>query len=163
MYRLGASYIDSGASREADYDFRNSFLNPTTPAVVTQNSDTDQVLGGSIYDPAYYSSLFSQDNGYSYGVCIMSSFIYQKFSFYKLNIPSSSFEWFSCQTFRHLLESNIIVYDLFIFKFSVNTDLLEPICFSNTYIWEQSTVGNNAEKEISDSTERLTKLYVYKL
>lgn len=67
MYRLGASYIDSGASREADYDLRNSFLNPTTPAVVTQNSDTDQVLGGSIYDPAYYSSLFSQDNGYSYG------------------------------------------------------------------------------------------------
>lgn len=91
MYRLGASYIDSGASREADYDLRNSFLNPATPAVVTQNSDTDQVLGGSIYDPAYYSSLFSQDNGYSYGVCIISSFIYKKYSFYKLNIPFKFF------------------------------------------------------------------------
>ncbi|KAK9273726.1 hypothetical protein L1049_018536 [Liquidambar formosana] len=69
MYRLGVSHLDAAVSREADFDLRNSFLNPATPAVVRQSSDSDDVLGGSIYDPAYYSSLFEdgQDNGYSYG------------------------------------------------------------------------------------------------
>ncbi|PON37235.1 hypothetical protein PanWU01x14_322130 [Parasponia andersonii] len=58
IYRLGASYLDATAPREADYDLRNSFLSPATPAVVRQSSGSDEVLGGSIYDPAYYSSLF---------------------------------------------------------------------------------------------------------
>lgn len=70
IYRLGVSYVDTRVPREADFDLRNSFLNPATPAaVVRQSSDSDDILGGSIYDPAYYSSLFDgQDNRCSYGV-----------------------------------------------------------------------------------------------
>ncbi|KAL3609000.1 hypothetical protein D5086_000020 [Populus alba] len=65
IYRLGVPYIDSLAPQEADFDLRSSFLSPTTPAAVArQCSDSDVVLGGSIYDPAYFSSLFEdgQDN-----------------------------------------------------------------------------------------------------
>ncbi|XP_044505412.1 uncharacterized protein LOC123225505 isoform X2 [Mangifera indica] len=63
MYRLGVSYVDrGGGAREPDFDLRNSFLSPVTPAGVAavnrQHSVSDDVLGGSIYDPAYYSSLF---------------------------------------------------------------------------------------------------------
>ncbi|XP_061980914.1 nuclear pore complex protein NUP214-like isoform X2 [Populus nigra] len=59
IYRLGVPYIDSTATREADFDLRSSFLSPTTPATVgRQCSDSDVVLGGSIYDPDNYSSLF---------------------------------------------------------------------------------------------------------
>ncbi|PSS14490.1 Potassium transporter like [Actinidia chinensis var. chinensis] len=70
MYRLGVSYVDSSAPQEADSDMRNIFLGPATPAIVG-HSDSDDVLGGSIYDPVYYSSLFEdgQDNSYSYGGC----------------------------------------------------------------------------------------------
>ncbi|CAK9165902.1 unnamed protein product, partial [Ilex paraguariensis] len=69
MYRLGVSYVDSSVPREADADIRNSFLNPATPSVVRHSSGSDDVLGGSIYNPAYYSSLFEdgKDHGYSYG------------------------------------------------------------------------------------------------
>eukprot|EP00257_Ricinus_communis_P018625 XP_015577388.1 uncharacterized protein LOC8282151 [Ricinus communis] len=59
IYRLGVSYAESSGTREADYDLRNSFLSPVTPAAVPREcSDSDVVLGGSIYDPAYFSSLF---------------------------------------------------------------------------------------------------------
>lgn len=70
IYRLGASYVDA-ATREADFDLRNSFLSPAAPAVVRQCSSSNEILGGSIYDPAYYSSLFEdgQENKYLYGVC----------------------------------------------------------------------------------------------
>ncbi|CAA2975599.1 uncharacterized protein LOC111401241 [Olea europaea subsp. europaea] len=57
MYRMGASYIDNSAPRETDVDLRNSFLNPATP-IVRRPSDSDDVIGGAIYDPAYFSSLF---------------------------------------------------------------------------------------------------------
>ncbi|KAL5563787.1 hypothetical protein UlMin_033534 [Ulmus minor] len=69
IYRLGISYVDAGLSREADFDLRNSFLSPATPAVVRQTSGSDEVLGGSIYDPTYYSSLFEdgRENRYSIG------------------------------------------------------------------------------------------------
>ena len=71
IYRLGASYVDT-ASRTADLDLRNSFLSPAavTPAVVRQHSGSNEILGGSIYDPPYYSSLFEdgQENKYSIGV-----------------------------------------------------------------------------------------------
>ncbi|XP_034687908.1 uncharacterized protein LOC117916144 [Vitis riparia] len=66
MYRLGVSHVDSTVSREADFDLRNSFLNPTTPTIVRQSSDSDEFLGGSIYDPAYYSSLFEDGHGNQY-------------------------------------------------------------------------------------------------
>ena len=63
IYRLGVSYADTTLTQAADYDLRNSFLSPATPATVRQPSDSDDILGGSIYDPAYYSSLFEgQDN-----------------------------------------------------------------------------------------------------
>ncbi|KAJ8433017.1 hypothetical protein Cgig2_010993 [Carnegiea gigantea] len=66
MYRLGVSHVESAGSRDADFDLRNSFLSPATPAVVRQSSDSEDPLGGSIYDPAYYSSLFEaiQDDKY---------------------------------------------------------------------------------------------------
>ncbi|KAM4096954.1 hypothetical protein ACJW30_08G144300 [Castanea mollissima] len=68
IYRLGVSYVDTTASREADFDVRNSFLSPATPAVVRQPSDSDDILGGSIYNPAYFSSLFEgQENRCSHG------------------------------------------------------------------------------------------------
>ncbi|KAK6925752.1 Zinc finger, RING-type [Dillenia turbinata] len=68
IYRLGASYVNNTVSREADFDPRNSFLSPTTPALVRQLSGSDEVLGGSIYDPVYYSSLFEDgDRGVIFG------------------------------------------------------------------------------------------------
>ncbi|KAM7279223.1 hypothetical protein ACFE04_006357 [Oxalis oulophora] len=66
IYRLGPSCIDTTSyHREADFDFRNSFSNPSPSAVARQTSlEPDDVLGGAIYDPAYYSSLFedAQEN-----------------------------------------------------------------------------------------------------
>ncbi|XP_042007183.1 uncharacterized protein LOC121755837 isoform X2 [Salvia splendens] len=61
MYRLGASYMDNSVHRDADVDLRNSFLSPMA-TVVRPPSASDDVIGGSIYDPAYYSSLF-EDGG----------------------------------------------------------------------------------------------------
>ncbi|KAL5707767.1 hypothetical protein ACHQM5_018629 [Ranunculus cassubicifolius] len=68
IYRLGVSSVDNTSSREADFDLRNSFLNPPTPAVDRQTSNGDDMLGGSIYDPVYYSSLFEnvEENGPAY-------------------------------------------------------------------------------------------------
>ncbi|MCD7456869.1 hypothetical protein HAX54_033390 [Datura stramonium] len=60
MYKLGVSYIDCSVPREADTDMRNSFLNPATP-ITRQPSHSDDALGGSVYDPAYYSSLFEDE------------------------------------------------------------------------------------------------------
>lgn len=70
MYRLGVSHVDHSNPQEADMDLRNSFINPSTPVIVRQPSGSDDVLGGSIYDPAYYSSLFEdgQEHGYSFRV-----------------------------------------------------------------------------------------------
>ncbi|XP_075636363.1 uncharacterized protein LOC142608470 [Castanea sativa] len=68
IYRWGVLYVDTTGSGEADYDLRNSFLSPATPAVVRQPSDSDYILGGTIYDPAYYSSLFEgQEHRCSHG------------------------------------------------------------------------------------------------
>ncbi|KAL8026762.1 hypothetical protein ABFX02_14G050000 [Erythranthe guttata] len=69
MYRLGVAYIDASASRDTDVDLRNSFLNPTTP-VVQRRSGYDDVVGGSLYDPASYSSLFEdgRNETFPYGV-----------------------------------------------------------------------------------------------
>ncbi|KAK3024044.1 hypothetical protein RJ639_042955 [Escallonia herrerae] len=69
MYRLGVSLVEMTVPREADIDLRNSFLNPATPALVG-HSGSDDALGGSIYDPVYYSSLFEDGqelDGHSYG------------------------------------------------------------------------------------------------
>ncbi|XP_024983763.1 uncharacterized protein LOC112519750 [Cynara cardunculus var. scolymus] len=65
MYRLGPSLVDSTVPRDGDLDLRNSFMSPATPPVVRRTSGSADLLGGSIYDPAYYSSLFSdnQDEG----------------------------------------------------------------------------------------------------
>ncbi|KAL6200816.1 hypothetical protein ACLB2K_030597 [Fragaria x ananassa] len=70
IYRLGLSYVVEPAPtpRDADFDLRNSFLSPTTPtpAVIRQTSDSSDALGGSIYDPAYYSTLFEEGQGKCY-------------------------------------------------------------------------------------------------
>lgn len=58
IYRLGAGYMDGNGPRDADFDLRTSFLSPATPSVARNSSGNDEALGGSIYDPAYYSSLF---------------------------------------------------------------------------------------------------------
>ncbi|CAN8287974.1 unnamed protein product [Cochlearia groenlandica] len=60
IYRLGASIVDTSHHREPDSDLRNSFLNPPTPAIARQCSGAEEILGGSIYDPAYYASLFEE-------------------------------------------------------------------------------------------------------
>ncbi|CAA6654507.1 unnamed protein product [Spirodela intermedia] len=67
MYRLGLSWVDSVSHREADSDMRNSFLNPPIHEPCRQYSISEDILGGSIYNPAYYSSLFEdgQDKKYS--------------------------------------------------------------------------------------------------
>ncbi|AAD10643.1 Hypothetical protein [Arabidopsis thaliana] len=60
IYRLGAAIVDTSLPRETDSDLRNSFLNPPTPAIARQCSGAEEILGGSIYDPAYYTSLFEE-------------------------------------------------------------------------------------------------------
>ncbi|XP_024986419.1 uncharacterized protein LOC112521661 isoform X2 [Cynara cardunculus var. scolymus] len=69
IYRLGASHVDSTFSRDGDLESRNSFINPSTPPVVRRSPCSDDVLGGAIYDPPYYSSLFTdnQDEGSLHG------------------------------------------------------------------------------------------------
>ncbi|XP_052186935.1 uncharacterized protein LOC127797818, partial [Diospyros lotus] len=69
MYRLGLSHIDCSVPRDADFDMRNSFINPATPSIARNSPHCDEVLGGSIYDPVYYSSLFEdgQDSCNSHG------------------------------------------------------------------------------------------------
>nr|BAC06919.1 hypothetical protein [Oryza sativa Japonica Group] len=57
MYRLGVS-SSTPTYHEVNYDGRNSFLSPRSSSV-RRNSMADDILGGSIYDPAYYSSLFA--------------------------------------------------------------------------------------------------------
>lgn len=66
MYRLGPASVESSAYREVDYDMRSSFLNPSINEIARQTSNSDECLGGAIYDPAYYSSLFEdgQDKGF---------------------------------------------------------------------------------------------------
>lgn len=66
MYRLGPASIDGSAYREADFDVRSSFLSPQAHEIARQNSNSDDFIGGAIYDPAYYSSLFedSRDKGF---------------------------------------------------------------------------------------------------
>ncbi|GAA0139181.1 hypothetical protein LIER_00782 [Lithospermum erythrorhizon] len=67
MYRLGASYVNSSGLREADADLRNSFLNPATSSTFNRdNSGSYEALGGSIYNPAYYSSLFEDGKDEAY-------------------------------------------------------------------------------------------------
>ncbi|XWS73398.1 hypothetical protein CRYUN_Cryun02cG0124800 [Craigia yunnanensis] len=63
IYRLGFSYVDGAAGpRDPEFDLRNSFLSSATPSnsILRQcsHNDSDDSLGGAIYDPAYYSSLF---------------------------------------------------------------------------------------------------------
>ncbi|CAN6443080.1 unnamed protein product [Victoria cruziana] len=64
MYRLGASCVNT-VCRDADFDLRTSFINPAHYPALRQNSDSCDAIGGSIYDPASYSSLFGdvQDGG----------------------------------------------------------------------------------------------------
>ncbi|KAG6495774.1 hypothetical protein ZIOFF_043601 [Zingiber officinale] len=57
MYRLGVSTLDN-TTYCADYNVRDSFVNPPTNEVARQTSNANKILGGSVYDPSYYSSLF---------------------------------------------------------------------------------------------------------
>ncbi|OAY26272.1 uncharacterized protein LOC110603127 [Manihot esculenta] len=66
IYRLGVSLVESAGPQEADFDLRNSFLSPVTPAAARECTDSDVALGGSIYDPAYYSSLFEDGRNNRY-------------------------------------------------------------------------------------------------
>jgi hypothetical protein len=69
IYRLGVS---SDIYQPAEFESRSGFSNPPSPVPARQISIDENVLGGSIYDPAYYSSLFQdkQDLGSSYEVSI---------------------------------------------------------------------------------------------
>nr|GMD18021.1 uncharacterized protein LOC109160066 isoform X1 [Ipomoea batatas] len=57
IYRLGPSYVDNSVPREADADLQNSFLSPVNPSITRHPFSSGDALGGSVYDPAYYSSL----------------------------------------------------------------------------------------------------------
>ncbi|KAK1278256.1 hypothetical protein QJS04_geneDACA003467 [Acorus gramineus] len=61
IYRLGASSMDN-------LDISSSFLNPPAHEIDRQNSNSNEFIGGSIYDPAYYYSLFEdvEDKGHAY-------------------------------------------------------------------------------------------------
>ncbi|KAG7010204.1 hypothetical protein SDJN02_26996, partial [Cucurbita argyrosperma subsp. argyrosperma] len=48
IYRSGISYMETPVPREADYDLRN----------IRQPSGSDDMIGGSIYDPTSCSSVF---------------------------------------------------------------------------------------------------------
>ncbi|KAI4373733.1 hypothetical protein MLD38_011819 [Melastoma candidum] len=61
IYRLGASYVSTMVPQESDFDLRNSFINPAPPASVRQSSELEDATGGSIYDPAYFTSLFGDN------------------------------------------------------------------------------------------------------
>lgn len=56
MYRLGAS-SSTPTYFDTNHEARNSFLSPRSDSV-RRSSMADDILGGSIYDPSYYSSLF---------------------------------------------------------------------------------------------------------
>ncbi|KAJ4889788.1 hypothetical protein Rs2_29536 [Raphanus sativus] len=58
IYRLGASIVHT--SLPPDSDLRSSFLNPPTPAIIGDAAEEEEIMGGSIYDPAYYASLFEE-------------------------------------------------------------------------------------------------------
>ncbi|XP_059069381.1 uncharacterized protein LOC131038356 isoform X2 [Cryptomeria japonica] len=58
MYRLGVSSVNTALYQSADLESRGAFLHVSSPVPARQTSLSDEVLGGSIYDPAYYSSLF---------------------------------------------------------------------------------------------------------
>ncbi|KAK8942338.1 hypothetical protein KSP39_PZI008845 [Platanthera zijinensis] len=65
MYRLGATTVSNSAYRELDFDERDDYhSNLESNAIGRENINSNDILGGSIYDPAYYSSLFedAQDN-----------------------------------------------------------------------------------------------------
>lgn len=81
MYKLGVSYMDCSVPREADSDMRNSFLNPATP-LTRQPSNSDDALGGSVYDPAYYSSLFEDGKDETYFCRVRSSTLALPFLFF---------------------------------------------------------------------------------
>ncbi|ONM20627.1 hypothetical protein ZEAMMB73_Zm00001d005229 [Zea mays] len=56
MYRLGAS-SSTPTYFETNHEARISFLSPRSDSV-RRSPTADDILGGSIYDPSYYSSLF---------------------------------------------------------------------------------------------------------
>lgn len=59
MYRLGATTVSNSAYQELDFNERDDYhASLESNAVARQNINSDDILGGSIYDPAYYSSLF---------------------------------------------------------------------------------------------------------
>lgn len=63
IYRLGVSNVGNPSDlRDPDFDLRNGFLSPSTPSnpLLRQcsHNESDDALGGAIYDPAYYYSLF---------------------------------------------------------------------------------------------------------
>ncbi|KAI4368562.1 hypothetical protein MLD38_017106 [Melastoma candidum] len=68
IYRLGASYAITMVPQESDSDLRNRFINLAPPASVRQSSETEDAIGGSMYDPAYFTSLFgdNRENGIAF-------------------------------------------------------------------------------------------------
>ncbi|KAI5073107.1 hypothetical protein GOP47_0011120, partial [Adiantum capillus-veneris] len=69
MYRLGIDHrgIDSHVDVEGQSGTLGFSSPASSPRTTRQFSLSDEVLGGSIYNPAYYSSLFSSpDEGHSF-------------------------------------------------------------------------------------------------
>lgn len=69
MYRLGSDHgcIYSHIDVEARVGSLGISSSASSSRTTRQSSISDEVLGGSIYNPAYYSSLFSSlDEGHSF-------------------------------------------------------------------------------------------------
>ncbi|XP_020583070.1 uncharacterized protein LOC110026466 isoform X2 [Phalaenopsis equestris] len=61
MYRLGATTVDNLGYQDIDFHATSNYINPGSNVLARQDSNSSDILGGSIYDPAYYSSLFEDD------------------------------------------------------------------------------------------------------
>lgn len=92
MYRLGASSTTL-TYFETNHEARNSFLSPRSDSV-RRSSMADDILGGSIYDPSYYSSLFEdvRNNACNHQV-LPSSFCHTVFFRSMFNLLGERIGW----------------------------------------------------------------------
>ncbi|KAJ7558019.1 hypothetical protein O6H91_04G021900 [Diphasiastrum complanatum] len=66
MYHLGASNNEEALYQPLDFEGRArsvDFTPESSPTSIRQSSLSDEVLAGSIYNPAYYASLFQSAQG----------------------------------------------------------------------------------------------------
>lgn len=88
MYRLGSD--QGGIYQPFDLEARSGTSgfssSASSPRMMRQSSLSDDILGGSIYDPAHYSSLFSSpDEGHSFKK--VNEGVYKGSNFHRNHLP----------------------------------------------------------------------------